>query len=319
LFAAAGILAAQGEEALRTGLLALQRGDLAAAQASLEAASRQTPRDGRVWAALSQTYWRLHRNAEADAAAAKAAETGGRDPGVQQALAIYYSETNRPLQAARALVSGPRAAEFYFAAAKPLLEAQKFGEALAILQEATGRVSDDAQLRLALGVACYGLRRFDEAADAFLKTIDLAPDVEQPYVFLGKILDQIPARLPQVTARFAAYEAAHPESAAGYLLHAKAIDAQAGDAAQALALTEKSLALSAGDASAWFEKGVALDRQERYGEAAAAFEKSAGLTPGEAAVHYRLARDYDRLGRSEDAARERKRHAELIQGQERRR
>ena len=57
------------DDSFRNGLTALQRGDLASAQSELEAASKMTPRDGRVWVALSQTYWRLHKNTEAEDAA----------------------------------------------------------------------------------------------------------------------------------------------------------------------------------------------------------------------------------------------------------
>lgn len=316
------LAASASDEALRAGLIALQKGDLAAAQTSLEAASRESPRDGRVWVALSQTYWRLHRGADAEAAATKAADVAPEDPAVLQGLAIYYSETGRTLKAAQAEAkfaakmpgngsARARAAELYFAAAKPLLDGQKFAEAAVVLEEATSRVKGDAQLELALGVAYYGLRRFDEAADAFLRTIDIAPEISQPYTFLGKILDQIPKRLPQVTEKFAAYEAAHPERAEAWLLHAKAVDAQAGDAAEALRLAEKAIGLGAG-ADAYFEKGAALDRLGRFAEAAEAFEAAARMAPEDAATHYRLARDYERTGKREEAAKERERHAELV-------
>ena len=56
----------------------------------------------------------------------------------------------------------------------------------------------------------YGLRRFDDAADAFLRTIAIAPEIEQPYVFLGKFLDQIPLRVPELTKKFIEYETANP-------------------------------------------------------------------------------------------------------------
>ena len=141
LLAAAAAFGA--DEALRAGLMALQRGDLAAAQSNLEAASRETPRDGRVWVALSQAYWRLHREADAEAAADKAAAVAPEDPAVLQGLAIYYSETGRMLPAARAearlssKLPGDRsarekAAELYFAAARPLLDGQKFAEAATV-------------------------------------------------------------------------------------------------------------------------------------------------------------------------------------------
>lgn len=315
------------DESLRAGLIALQRGDLAAAQTNLEAASKLAPRDGRAWVALSQTYWKLHRDADAEEAAGKAAKFAPEDPAVLQSLAIYYSETRQTLKAAQATAKysakvpekgdvRERASELYFEAARPLLDQQKFAEAVVILKEGAARLPKSAQLALALGVACYGLRRFDEAADAFLRTIEIAPETEQPYAFLGKILDQIPSRLPQVTQRFAEYEAAHPTSAAGYLLHAKALDAQALEPETALRLLEKSIAIQAGDASAHFEMGTVLDRLQRFAEAAAEFARSAELAPSDAAAHYRLARDYDRIGKPDAAQAEREKHAQLVKAQE---
>jgi tetratricopeptide (TPR) repeat protein len=315
------------DDSLRAGLLALQRGDLASAQTNLEAAGKLAPRDGRVWVALSQTYWRQHKNAEAETAAAKAAAVSPEDPAVLQSLAIYYSETDQTLKAAQAaskysakvpdnLGARDRAIELYFQAAQPLLDQQKFNEALVILKEAVARQPHSAQLELAVGVANYGLRRFDDAADAFLRTIEIAPETEQPYAFLGKILDQIPSRLPQVTERFAAYESAHPASAAAYLLHAKALDAQSLHPELALTLLQKSIALKAADPSAHFEMGTVLDQLQRFADATAEFQRAVELAPSDAAAHYRLARDYDRIGKHEAAQAEREKHAQLVKAQE---
>jgi tetratricopeptide (TPR) repeat protein len=315
------------DDSYRSGLTALQRGDLVSARADLEAASKLAPRDGRVWVALSQTYWRLHKNIEAEDAASKAAGFAPEDPAVLQGLAIYYSETNQALKAARAQAkySGKvpgngdardRARGFYFEAARPLLEQQKFAEAVVILTEGAARLPKSAQLEVALGVAFYGLRRFDDAADAFLRTIEIAPETEEPYTFLGKMLDQIPSKLPQVTVRFAEYESAHLESAAAYLRHAKALDAQAIEPEPALRLLEKSIAINPREASAHFEMGTVLDRLQRFQEAAAAFERAAEIAPSDPAAHYRLARDYDRIGKHEAAQAEREKHAQLVKAQE---
>lgn len=282
--------ATQFETTFRNGLVALQQGDLAAAQANLEAARKLEPQNGRVWMALSQTYWRQHKNAEADAAAAKAFALAPGDPAVLKSLDTYYFEV-----------------------AEPLLKEQKFAEATALLEHANPKTG---QLELALGVAYYGLRRFDEAADAFLRTIQLNPEIEQPYTFLGRIVDQIPTRLPQVTERFAQYEAAHPTSAAGYLLHAKALNAQALDPETSLRLLNKSLSLDAADASAHFEKGSALDSLKRFADAITEFEKAAELAPADPAAHYRLARDYERLGKHEAAQAEREKHAKLVKARD---
>ena len=323
----AATLCFAGEDAFRAGLLALNRGDLPAAQSELEAASKAAPRDGRVWVALSQVYWRQHKSDDAAAAAQKAATLGADDASVLQGLSIYYSETRQTLKAAQAAAkfaakvpdnaaAREHAAELYFEAARPLLEAQKFAEASTILEEGAERISKNAQLELALGVSDYGLRRFNEAADAFLTVIEIAPETEQPYTFLGKILDQIPSRLPQATERFAAYEAAHPEKASAWLLHAKALDAQSLAPETALRLIEKSIAMDATDAAAYFERGTVLDRLERFADAAEAFVRAVELEPNDAAAHYRLARDYDRIGKHELAQAERAKHAQLVKAQE---
>ncbi len=323
LFAAA----TSPDDPFRDGLLALQRGDLASARANLETASRLAPRDGRVWVALSQTYWRLHRDAEAEDAAGKAETVAPDDPAVLQSLAIYYSETNQTLKAARAEAkysakipessdARERAGQLYFQAAQPLLDRQQFADAIVILNEGVAQLPGSAQLELALGVADYGLRRFDDAADAFLRTIEIAPETEQPYAFLGRILDQIPSRLPRVTERFAAYESAHPASASAYLLHAKALDAQSIEPQTALRLLQKSVAINDNDASAHFEIGTVLDRLQRFADAAGEFGRAAQLAPSDAAAHYRLARDYDRIGKHESAQAEREKHAQLVKAQE---
>jgi tetratricopeptide (TPR) repeat protein len=317
------LLAASFDDAFRDGLKALQSGDLETARTDLEAASKSAPRDGRVWIALAQIYWRLQKGGDAEAAAGKAEALAPEDPAVLQGLAIYYSETQQTLKAARAETKystkvpeknevREHAIELYFDAARPLLEQQKFAEAVVILKEGAARFEKSAQLELALGVADYGLRRFDDAADAFLRTIEIAPETEQAYIFLGKILDQVPKRLPLATQRFAEYESAHPGSAVGYLLHAKGLNAQSLEPETVLRLLEKSIAIDGSDASAHFEMGIVLDRLQRFAEATAAFERAVELAPADAAAHYRLARDYERIGKHEAAQAEREKHAQLV-------
>src|SRR4051794_11181231 len=215
------------EESFRAGLLALQRNDLSGAEANLQAAAKLAPENGRVWVALARTYWKLKEGRKADDAASKADALAAGDAVVQSTLAIYYSESGQTLKAAEAQAryslltpqdadARKKAEALYFEAVQPLLQKEEFADAIAILSKARQQIANSAQLELALGVACYGLRRFDEAAGAFLRTIAIDPEVAQPYVFLGKFLDQIPNRLPEVTKVFAQYERANPASATGY-------------------------------------------------------------------------------------------------------
>ncbi len=324
LFAAAP---AHFDQVFRAGLIALQQDQLDVAETNLRDAARLEPSNPRVWAALAQTHWKAHAPDKAADDAEKAARYGSNDASVLQSLVVYYSESGQMLQAAAAQARLARlnparedalehAADLYFQAAQALLREQKFAEAVAVLEEARDKTGKRAQTELALGVAYYGLRRFNEAAGAFLETIRLAPDAEQPYLFLSRMLDAIPARLPAVTERFVQYEAAHPDDARGYLLHAKALDAQSREPDQARQLLTKSIELNARDASAHVELATLLERARDYAGAAAEFERAAALEPNDAGTHYHLARLYDRLNRPDAAASERDLHAKLMAAQD---
>src|ERR1017187_4549166 len=99
----AGALAAQSvEDEFRRGLLALSGNDLAQARQSLENASRARPDNAMVWAALAQTYLRVHETALANEAAGRAARLAPADSPVRHALAMFYSETGDFAKAADA-------------------------------------------------------------------------------------------------------------------------------------------------------------------------------------------------------------------------
>ncbi|MGI8991004.1 MAG: tetratricopeptide repeat protein [Bryobacteraceae bacterium] len=315
------------EKPFRAGLILLQQNQLAEAQATLSTAARLAPRNGRVWMGLAQTYWKLHEASNAKSAAEKAFQFASTDPVVLRGLAIYYSESKQAVKAAemqaRYAAANPRdpdalaaAASLYLEAVQPLLKSEKFSEAIEILRRAKSVMGENPQIDLALGVACYGLRRFDEAAAQFLSVIRAAPEIEQPYLFLGKMLDQIPDRLPEVMSRFVSFEKANPADYRGYLLHAKALEAQAIEPEAARALLERSIAMNVADASAHFELATLLERRKLLKEAAREFERAAALDPSDAATHYRLSRVYERLGDSEGAAAERERHAALTRAQD---
>ncbi len=203
---------------------------------------------------------------------------------------------------------------YYFDLAHALLEQQDFDAAVRVLEAGLKIFEKSAQLELALGTAYYGQRRFADAVGAFLKTITIAPQIEQPYVFLGRILDQAGDRLAEITAKFAAFARSNPQNYLASFLWAKALIADlapAGDrerAVQAEALLRKSIELNGQFWESHFELGALLERQRNYSQAAEELDRAARLNPKNSAVHYRLARLYDRLGRPDKAAAERTLH-----------
>jgi uncharacterized protein HemY len=211
----------------------------------------------------------------------------------------------------RAIELSPGEERYYFEAAHADLLLQRFDPAVRILERGSKAFPNSAQLELALGVAYYGQRRFPDATGAFLHTIDLAPEVEQPYVFLGKMLDQAGDRMPEVLRRFQKWASANPKDPLAQFVYAKGLLVSGGDLDQAARLLKASIALKGDQWESHYELGVLLEQQRNYPDAAVELEASAALNPSQPDIHYHLSRVYDRLGQADKAAQERGLHERL--------
>jgi tetratricopeptide (TPR) repeat protein len=211
----------------------------------------------------------------------------------------------------QAIRLSPYEESYYFEAAHAYLLRQQFDPAVQILERGCKVFDKSAQLELALGVAYYGERRFAEAANAFLRTIDIAPEIQQPYIFLSKMLDQAVNRLPEILLRFEAWATANPKDALAQFVYARGLLVSGGDQAKAEKLLRGSIGLKGDQWESHYELGVLLEKQRRLQEAAAELERSVAINPSQADVHYHLSRVYDRLGQPEKAAAQRGIHERL--------
>jgi tetratricopeptide (TPR) repeat protein len=217
----------------------------------------------------------------------------------------------------KAIQLAPREESYVFDLAYVLLLHQNFDVAIQLLERARKIFDRSAQLELALGIAYYGQRKFSEAVDAFLRTTELAPQIEQPYVFLGRIISHAEGRLGEVTERFASFAKANPRNYLGHFLQAKGLIAQMGPspagalADQAERLLKKSIRLNPNFWESNFELGLLLEGKRDFAAAARHLERAIQLSPKTPAPHYRLARVYDRLGNAEAAQAERVLHEKL--------
>ncbi len=273
---------------LQKGLLALQHGQLTEAQSILEEASRVDAENPYIWTSLAETYLRGGDFEKAENAASKAGHTGGANPVISHALSL-----------------------FYFNDAQASLRKQDFTRAADVLTTGLAADPQNVQLILALGVARYGQRRFEEAIENFLRVIELDPSVEQPYVFLGKMLDQAGPKLGEITKDCEAWNAQQSENAHAPLVLAKALLMADPHNARAAELLKRSITLDANNWEAHYELGVLLANQHKYVDAAAELKKSIELNAKQAMPHYHLARVYDHLGNPEAAKTERAIHQQL--------
>jgi len=217
----------------------------------------------------------------------------------------------------KAIQLAPREESYVFDLAYVLLLHQNFDVAIQLLESAKKIFEKSAQLELALGIARYGQRKFAEAVDAFLRSAELAPKIEQPYVFLGRIISHAEGRLGEINEKFASFARANPRNSLGHFLHAKGLIAQIGPSpsgepiAQAERLLKKSISLNPDFWESNFELGVLLEGKKDFTAAARHLERAIQLNPRTPAPHYRLARVYDRLGNEDAAQAERVLHEKL--------
>jgi tetratricopeptide (TPR) repeat protein len=335
---------------LQQGLIDLRAGNYQQAKTELEQASHAQPGNAFAWVSLAEVYRRLHQTAEAERAAGKSEQTGATQPAIQHALALFYSAEGHYAHAAKLeeqYAASPkadaqalsRAGGWYFQAGddtdgerlyKAVWERAKtdpdvafqyaqlrlhkldFGGAADAVTPALSAHPGNAQLTLTMGVARYGQRRFEEAVDEFLKVIALDPSVPQPYDFLGRMLEQAGARLPQIRKAFEKWAAANPDNAQAQLLLAKVRLSEDAKDATAENLLRRSVSLNSNAWEAHYELGTLLETKRDFRGAAEELKRSSELNPGEPMPHYHLARVYDRLGDSDQAKAERQKHADLI-------
>jgi len=231
-------------------------------------------------------------------------------------LGKAYGMDGQPAESVRemraAIQLNPYEESYYFELARDLLKHNSPHEAIQVLEDGKKVFAGSAQIELTLGVAYYSMRRFPDAVDAFLRVIRIDPGAEQPYVFLGRMLDQTEAKLPDVTAAFAVLAKANPENYTADFLYGKAL-AFGGKRDEAEASLRKSIAVNDGFWESHFELGGVLEARRDYAGAAREFSRAAQLNPKNPGVHYRLARVYDRLGKADEAKAEHALHERLTQ------
>lgn len=230
-------------------------------------------------------------------------------------LAHAYVAANRPEDALRefrkAVEVDPKTEAFVFDLGQLQLQKGDFSGALDTFDQGRRRFPASAQMHLAYGVAAYGQRRFTDAIDSYLEVTRIDPSIEQPYVFLARMLDQASDRLPRIVATYAAWVKAEPSNYLPACLYAKALAAAGSDPAKIEAELRRSIRLNDRYWQSHYELGVLLSEKRDWPAAQAELARSVDLNPKNAPAHFQLARVYDRLGKPDLAQAERAEHQRL--------
>jgi Flp pilus assembly protein TadD len=246
---------------------------------------------------------------------ARAALTREDRANLHDLLGEAYEMDSQPARAAseieRAIQLDRYNESYYFDLGRLYLRNDNPAAAARTFENSAKIFAKSPQLELARGVAYYALRRFADAAGCFLRTIEIAPQIEQPYIFLGRMLDQVEDQLPQITAAYAAFVKAHPDSYLANFLYAKALSIEPADPRPIEALLRKSITLNGQFWESHYQLGILLERQRDFDSAAAEFRRAIECNAQDPAPHYHLARVYERLGKQAEAAAEHAAHERL--------
>ena len=201
----------------------------------------------------------------------------------------------------RAVELEPENEAFTVDLGQALLQRGDFAGAFSLFGEARTRFPKSAQIELAYGVAAYGQRKFHDAIVAFLQVTRLDPSIEQPYVFIGKILENAEGLMPEVLAAYAAWEKADPGNYLPWFLHAKALDASSGDAVKSEAELRRSIQINPNFWESHLELGIVLMQRQQWQEAATELSHAIALDAKKPVPHFQLARAYKQLGKQAEA------------------
>lgn len=163
-------------------------GDAAGAAAEMASALALAPGDSGLQMATAAAELQAGKLDDALAHA-----RGGSDTAVGQALLGdirekrgEYVEAAKAYQAAVSLA--PENEQYRIALALELVQHHTFEPAIVVLQQAAPLFPKSAKIRTLLGVAQYAAGHYDESESALTDAIELAPELEPVYGYLGQVV-----------------------------------------------------------------------------------------------------------------------------------
>jgi tetratricopeptide (TPR) repeat protein len=241
----------------RLGAVQAESGDYTGAIKNLEKAIALQPGSYEFRYNLGLAY---HRNSDpAHALGVLEPIRQQRDnPEIENLLGEVYEKKGQYLEAVRAFQRGaelePANEGYRFDFVYELLIHKSFEAAIAAAKPAIRDFPQSLKLRLALGVAYFGAKLFDQSGEIFLEAAKRAPDSELPLRLLARAVDTGPVKRQEVQALVAAYLNHHPKQFwPHYFLGTNAF--QDGDLKRALELLKQSVALAPDYPDSRFELG----------------------------------------------------------------
>ncbi len=324
------------------GAARLKLGRFREAADELRTAARLDPRNAATLSDLGQAYLLLQQPADAARAFSQAAALGSKSPDLLYNWALALSESGDNREAAQVLNRIPPAQMSDEADSLAGDVEEKLGHFLAAVQHdqnaarknpseanlyalcveylrhwtwdgaertatwGTEKYPGSVRLRLALGVALYGAKKFAGAASVFAEVLRTDPNNGMAAGMLGRTCEEIGGGNPDCNA-LESFAEQHPGNAEACVYAARQIlegEHSAADLDTAQALLTRATTADPKLADAWYELGLVDAERLDWEQSARVLEKATALRPEFGPAHYQLANAYAHLHRPEERKRE---------------
>ncbi|MGB6131614.1 MAG: tetratricopeptide repeat protein [Acidobacteriaceae bacterium] len=326
----------------------LKLGQARRASAELTVAAGLEPGNAQTLSALGQAYMLLQQPAQAGDAFGRAAAIEPDNPDLLYNWAVALADQAKPQQAVdvlnriperemsdaaeslageleeklghfmaavahdqRAAQMNPSEANLYLLCVE-FLRHWAWDDARKAAEFGAARYPDSLRMRLALGVALYGDKKFQDAARVFAGLLHQHPDNSMVAEMLGRTCEEVEGADAscQRLEDFARGHADNPEAAAYAARQILERPHSAADLEQADRLLAEATAADPRNGDAWYELGRVDAERGLWQQSAQALEKATALRPEFGPAHLQLATAYRHLGRLADE----KRQLALFQG-----
>jgi tetratricopeptide (TPR) repeat protein len=166
----------------------------------------------------------------------------------------------------------------------------KFADAIPLLEQTRAWAEDNIELSHILGMAYIQTRQPDRARESLARTFRVPPDSAAAHVIAAQMMLRLEMEQPAEVELKRALDKDARIPRAHYLLGQIALFR--GRLDEAIALSERELAINPGDAMAFYQLGDAYLRASRIDEAAAALQKSLWINPYFSGPYVLLGRVY---------------------------
>ena len=228
----------------------------------------------------------------------------------------HYREALNEYQAA--VHSDPENDKFLFDLGAELMLHENYEAAQQIFRSGEERFPRASRIYLGMGATEFMQGKTEDAVGAFLKAVDLDPEFEPAYIFLGEAFTFSTVRSAEVVAKLAEMAHKKPNSFGVQYYYGAALveemqkSQNLENSRQALAVLRRASALLPQDARVYYQLGELFRLQKRYTEAASNYQKAATLDANYPEPLYKLGQIYVRLGRQEEAKKVFARHREVM-------